>query len=91
MKFQIFHAKNPDFGFGDQKHEFPKDFEHVANAEAHSLENVFELTNHIDTLWFDNEGVEVLKRTRSTSVGDVVVDATGKAYSCAMCGWVELT
>ncbi len=47
----------------------------VALVEADSLEEVFRLTNHIDHDWRENALVKTMSPnpTRSTSVGDVIV------------------
>ena len=88
--FKVYHVKNEVFGNDPSSHEFPQDFDHVANVDTVSIDEVFGLTNHINTVWFDNERVEVIKRGRSTSVGDVVVDENGTAHRCEMQGWTEL-
>ena len=47
---------------------------HVANTASNDFDRAFERTNHIDTDWTKNCGVESLQpRQRSTSVGDVMV------------------
>lgn len=57
---------------------FPQGWQHVADVEVDTLNQVFERTNSIDALWTDN--LEVTLRVdpplRSTSVGDVVVAPT---------------
>jgi hypothetical protein len=47
----------------------------VALVEAGSLEEVYRLTNHIDRDWRENALVKTMAvtPTRSTSVGDVIV------------------
>jgi hypothetical protein len=69
---------------------FPDDFMHVANVEAESLEEVWELVsdkgNMVDgadkwECWEENAAVEVLVMPwRSTSAGDVIVTPDGEAY-----------
>lgn len=58
------------------------------------LEYAFEKTNNIGQSWWDNECVEVHKKARSTSVGDLVVleDEAGatEAYTCHPVGWAKL-
>lgn len=88
--YQVYHAVQPNFGFGE-KLSFPKDFVLVAKVEAESLEEVFRLTNHIDHDWRQNPGVMPSNvARRSTSVGDVVVEVGGKTWECAPCGWEEI-
>ena len=54
------------------------------------LEIAFEKTNHINYHWWENE--EVINHvlgSRSTSVGDVAV-VNGDAYLCARAGWQKI-
>ena len=70
---------------------FPDDYILVAIVDSEVLEKVFELTNHIDSQWWDNDGVEVVgdNHHRSTSVGDIVVTNEG-TFRCENVGWHEL-
>ena len=88
MKYNIYHAKNPTFGFRE-KPKFPEEYEKVAVVEADSVADTFRITNHIDSDWTRNpEVIEVLKpNSRSTSVGDIVEDEDGNLMYCAPCGW----
>ena len=86
--FKVYHVIDSKFGMKHQK--FPNDFKYVANVEAENIDEVFRLTNHIHSAWYNNDGVEVLKRSRSTSVGDVIVSEEGVKYRCEFCGWSEL-
>lgn len=76
--------------FSNYEPTWPDDYEHVADVAGISLENVYMLTNHIDCSWYDHEEVTCHKKTRSTSVRDVVVDPTGQAYFCEGTGWSEI-
>jgi len=68
--------------------KFPLDYECVAMIESTSLEEIFRLTNHINHPWWENDEVEVRKKGRSTSVGDVVVMPDNKTlYLCLPMGW----
>lgn len=89
MKFEVFHRTHPTFGFDDAKPLFPKDYDHVATVEASALGAVFQLTNHIDRPWWENEGVTLIgpEQYRSTSVGDVVKDEAGTLWLCDHVGW----
>jgi hypothetical protein len=91
MKYKVYHAKNPTFGFGD-KPAFPEAYDKVATVECKGIEDVFRATNHIDSNWMTNP--EVIERAkcdcRSTSVGDVVVDEDGNKMYCAMVGWENM-
>ena len=66
------------------------DLELVAEVKAGYLEKAFELTNNIDTEWFENEKVKYVKKTRSTSIGDVMIK-DGKIYVVASLGFIRLT
>ena len=52
---QVFHVAE----FGSPA-VYPDDYILVAIVDSEVLEKVFELTNHIDTQWWDNDGVEVV-------------------------------
>ena len=53
-----------------------------------SLDEIFRLTNHIEGAWWENSEVTWLKeRSRSTSVGDVIVKEGGITYLCKRKGW----
>lgn len=100
MKFKVFHANVPNFGLGKPQ-KFPKEYTPVAVVEAVDVDDAFRLTNSIDQYWANNREVEKLLAThnfgwahrpglRSTSVGDVVVDAKGDIHRCAMAGWKRI-
>ena len=66
-------------------------YELVAIVEAEDIENVFRDTNHVDIVWWNNKSVIKYKKSRSCSVGDIIVDVEGKkAWLCDMSRWVEL-
>jgi len=89
MRFELWHADIPTFRDNNPRMlqlDFPKGFTHVATIEAPAVEAVFGLSNHIDRPWTENPEVVELpsadgNRLRSTSVGDVIVDAE------TMAGW----
>lgn len=67
----------------------PEDFEyytHVANVDTDNLDKAFELMN----LWENPELIENLGPTRSLSVGDILVDESGKKYMVESCGFWEV-
>jgi len=80
---KVWHAKKMGVG------EFPADYEMVAVVETDSPDVAFELTNTIECPWWENAGVQAQKKTRSTSMGDVV-EINGKFYLCEMIGWSEI-
>jgi len=87
MKLKVYHAKNPTF-LDTRPVEFTdKNFELVAEVECENFGDVFYLTNHVDHEWWKNTGVECIKRSRSTSVGDVVVAEDGQRFRCLSVGW----
>ncbi|MEM7299319.1 MAG: hypothetical protein AAF391_13760 [Bacteroidota bacterium] len=68
------------------------DFELVAEVETDNLEKAFELTNTTEVSWPEKQGCKNLTGrasidVRSTSVGDVIVDAEGKAH---MVDWIGM-
>ena len=71
--------------------ELPKDcLEKVAEIASNDLDNAFELTNHIDHDWTENEGVTPLvSKPRSTSVGDVM-EIEGKFLLVDSYGFKEI-
>lgn len=86
---QVYHAIKPNFGMnfiGIPEPQFPTDFELVAEVDADDVDEAFRLTNHIDQPWYENEGVKTIKKSRSTSMGDVIVVSAG-AYQCMALGW----
>jgi hypothetical protein len=93
--YKIYHTKdwnlNSKLHF-DNKGYVPKkdDYQLVALVDCNAVGETFELTNHIDTEWWNNEAVTLIKESRSTSVGDLVEDENGKLWLCAMIGWEEV-
>jgi hypothetical protein len=83
-------AMRHEFKEGGEPILFPDHYIHVANVDSQSLDGAYTLTNHIDSAWFTNEEVEVLNCSRSTSVGDVVVDRDGEAHRCKSMGWEQI-
>lgn len=93
MKYEVYHAFNPTFS--DSKPcQFPSEFEKVAEVECENLGCLYKLTNHINSDWTTNPEVKWRKgsgrNTRSTSVGDVVVDSNGNALMCMSVGWKKI-
>ena len=85
--YEVYHAKEPNFGVGPEL-SFPAEYELVAVVEAENVEEAYYLTNSIDWGWWENEKVRMVKKSRSTSVGDVIINiATGKAERVEGCGW----
>ena len=91
MLFAVFHAKKPNFGLFEHVEFSDETFDLVALVEAEHGGHVYERTNNIEGSWFNNEGVSVIKESRSTSIGDVVQQVSdGKLFRCDMAGWTEM-
>ena len=80
--FHVWHRQEPSFHDNDAAvlAHFPHAadvkqrcyFEHVASVECADVEEVYQLTNHIDHPWQQNREVIWSEVARSTSVGDVI-------------------
>ncbi len=86
-KSAVWHVK--EWGVFESR-RWPEDYECVAYVKSSNVEDCFRLTNTIDAPWYDNPEVECLKKTRSTSVGDVIVTPDHKIHLCMPMGWQEL-
>jgi len=90
MKYKVWHDKDPSFM---KQRDFNGDnFDFVAAVDCEVIDEVFALTNHITHDWTTNEGVTTADgrnghNTRSTSVGDIVIDGDGTAFYVAAWGW----
>ena len=85
---KVFHATKPTFGYGLTP-KWPEEYQLVAELETESLEEAFNLTNHVNCAWWDNEGVKLVKQSRSTSVGDIVITSEG-TFLCEEVGWTKI-
>jgi hypothetical protein len=94
MKLKVYHTKSwalnsllhfKTDGFKPHK----DDYQLVAEVECDNFGDVFYLTNHVHQEWWKNEGVTLIKESRSTSVGDIVVDENDNIHLCASMGWKE--
>ena len=87
---KVYHAQNPVFGFSyKEQPKWPEEYQLIAETETDNLEKAFELTNHISCAWWDNEGVTTVKKSRSTSVGDIIVTNEG-VFHCESSGWKKI-
>lgn len=60
-------------------------------TQSDNLDFAFELTNHIDCSWTENEGVTALKNeVRSTSVGDIMITHLGKMFVVGPFGFTQI-
>lgn len=69
---KVYHKIESDFTAKIEKFN-PADFELVATVETADLDVAFQLTNHIEGLWWENNWVTLIgqPKHRSSSVGDV--------------------
>lgn len=88
---KIYHAKEMFVSFRDKEYPaFPDDYDLVAIVDTDDLEIAFRDTNHIDCEWWENSNVTLIKKSRSTSVGDVAVEVRGDYSQISICssvGW----
>ena len=64
-----------------------------SGTDTAKLETAFMLTNSINDGWWNNEGITTMfdgKTCRSTSVGDMILLASGKKFKCEIFGWEEV-
>lgn len=92
---KVYHAKKPNFGFGDEQKFNDENFELVAEMEGNDIEMAFSATQNLDEAWFLNKNIKAFKTPcRSTSVGDIVTTQLHKndvkIYRCENIGWVEI-
>jgi len=89
--FEVYHAKNPTFGFGPEP-KWPDDFTLVAKVACDERDEAFMLTNNIGQSWDKNLKVTAFGgQHRSTSIWDAVKNlSTGKVYLCICMGWKEI-
>lgn len=93
--YRVYHKKDFMFNYAeaDKTTMFDSDlYNWVADVHTDSIDMVFQLTNHIDIEWWNNDEVKIYKHSRSTSVGDVIYDVdAGKHFLCMPVGWKGLT
>ena len=96
---KVYHAKNFSLNsllhFDDVEiyNPFKEDYELVAVVNCEHVGETFQLTNSIERGWWENEEVCFVKDAdgaRSTSVGDLVEDESGKLFLCCSIGWKEV-
>jgi hypothetical protein len=87
----VYHKIKSDF-FTTANKFVAQEFTLVAKVNTNDLEEAYRLTNTVDHYWWENEGVNaVITKTRSTSVGDVMLDhKDGKFHAVASCGFAEI-
>ncbi len=71
-------------------------YRRVAHVAACDMNDAFRRTNHIYSDWTEGSGVTMLyeppggQTVRSTSIGDVIVDADSVAWGVAVVGFYKL-
>jgi hypothetical protein len=94
MKFTVLHAQSRDTRFEFHPPNWTErrdDYLAVAHVEAETLDEVYERTNTIDVPWMEKSGVTALRASRSTSVGDIIIEEGGTEWMVASFGFSELT
>ena len=91
--FAVFHVM-PEFSREGRAALLPPTkFNLVATVDAKELGHVVPLTNHVDSPWTENAGVELhvpANVCRSTSVGDVIADEAGDYYRVEGMGFSKI-
>jgi len=93
-KILVWHIKDAYFDkylFFRKPNPLPKWYEFVAAVDSSSLDVAFGLTNHDDELWYRKPGVRCFSdKARSTSNGDLLVDANGDTHLLTGYGWKKV-
>ena len=70
------------------------DYNMVAMVDANDMDKVYELTNSINTGWWNNEAVESPytdeNGQRSTSMGDIIINGENEIFIVAPFGFVKV-
>ena len=97
QRFTLYHSNEDAFREALMEVDLPFETSYhiVATVEAECLGHVYQLTNHIESNWTDNAEVLELftpkNRTRSTSVGDIIVDERGQGWRVLGMGFAPVT
>jgi hypothetical protein len=70
--------------------DWPARYQEVAHVEAENMEEVYIKTQHQETAWWHNRGVQAKQMSRSTSVGDVIQDEQNELWAVAATGFVKI-
>lgn len=63
----------------------------VAKVNTNSLDHAWSQTNHIEESWLENQDVQAMvEAARSSKVGDVMKDESGKYHIVASIGFKEI-
>ena len=85
-------AINSNLHFADKGTYKPvkSNYKLVAEVVGNDLGVAFQKTNHIDTAWWENDGVYKVEESRSTSVGDLMEMEDGTLIMVAGIGFDEV-
>jgi hypothetical protein len=86
---KVYHSKELWIWVMDPPPTFPEDYELVAIVPTSDLEIAYRDTNHIDRVWWENPNVQLVKESRSSSIGDVLVRGD-EQYRCEALGWKRI-
>ncbi len=97
--YKIYHRQPlyPGLVFSDQEplpadtFDWPARYQKVAHVQAKNMEEAYLKTQHLETAWWHNRGVQAIQMSRSTSVGDVIQDEQGELWAVAATGFVKIT
>jgi hypothetical protein len=80
--FEVWHLKDPKVRSAVRGESvlFPFDYELVAKVTAFDMEAAVKLTASEEGPWWQDPGVECVKKARSTQLFDIVRDSKGNGY-----------
>jgi len=70
---------------------WPEDYRLVTSVEAENLEQAYTKTQHFECEWWNNPGVELLAKSRSTSVNDVIIGPDRHVMVVTPVGFADLS
>lgn len=76
-------------GHYDQVAHIESDWSQEDYFEQRVHAEVFRLTNHINKPWWENEGVTLVKESRSTSIGDIIMIGN-RRFMAHNVSWIAL-
>ena len=92
--FKLFHAcPRVEWPFEDYLPKQPgREYRRVADIAVDNINDVFRLTQNLETPWTDGPYVRMAEmRRRSTSIGDVIQTEDGRTFVVAPLGLEEVT
>jgi hypothetical protein len=85
------HPGAPREGQAISKLHWPEDYRLVASVEAENLDEVNVKTQHSEKEWWKNPGVELLAKSRSTSVSDIIIGSDRHVMVVMPIGFADLS